>query len=102
VAIAVRGVSVLRQNEAQNYGPDCLKFERQVHDNLGQLQDRRELTMAIAVRRAPLDKTLLYLSCARTKLKTVVLSTPARNQAAQRIDETDLFRLQVMIPSKSL
>jgi hypothetical protein len=44
--------------------------------------------VAIAVWRLPLDKALLYLSCTRTKLKTVVFRTLARNQAVQRIDET--------------
>jgi hypothetical protein len=38
---------------------------------------------------------LLYPSCTRRKLKAAVLSTPALNQAAQRIEETDLFRWQV-------
>jgi hypothetical protein len=38
---------------------------------------------------------LLYPSCTRRKLKAAVLSTPALNRAAQRIEETDLFRWQV-------
>jgi hypothetical protein len=47
--------------------------------------------MAIAVRRMSLDKTLVYLSCARTKLKTAVRNTLVRNRATQTIDETDPF-----------
>ncbi len=74
----------------------------QVPDNFCQLPDRREPKVAIAVQRTPLDKTLLYLSCERMKLKTAVRSTPARNRAAQRMDGTDLFRRQVMMPNESL
>ena len=63
--------------------------------NLGQLHDRREQTVAVAVWRTALDKTMLYPFCKRTKLKTAVWSTPARKQAVERIDETYLFRRQV-------
>jgi hypothetical protein len=38
---------------------------------------------------------ILYPSCQRTWLKKAVRRTPASNQAAGRIDETDLFRWQV-------
>ena len=51
--------------------------------------------VAVAVLRTALDKTMLYPSCKRTKLKTAVRSTHARKQAASRIDETYLFRRQV-------
>ena len=57
-------ISVLQDNEAQNSGPDG--------SELGQLPDRREPTVAVAVRRTALDKTMLYPSCKRTKLKTAV------------------------------
>jgi hypothetical protein len=63
---------------------------------------RSDLFVAIAVRKTQLNITLLYSSCKRTKLKTAVPSTPARNQAAQRIDETDLFAGKTMVPSESL
>jgi hypothetical protein len=66
-------------------------------ENSGQLPDRREPTVAIAVRRTALDGTILYPSCKRTLLKTAVRRTPARNQAAERSDETDLFRWQVEV-----
>ena len=56
------------------------------------------LAVAIAVWKTQLGKMILYLSCA----KTAVRSTPAWNRAVQGIDETDLFRWQVMMPSKSL
>ncbi len=69
-------------------------------------------TLAISVWRTPLDKTILYLPCER-------LGTPeaaAQNsrglpgallhgielRSAQRIDETDLFRRQAMMPSETL
>jgi hypothetical protein len=66
-------------------------------------QERREPTvqwrsLSRERRRTPLDKTLLYPSCTRSKLKTVVQSTSAvaRNLAApsapsQRMDMTDLL-----------
>jgi hypothetical protein len=47
---------------------------------------------------------IVYPSSTRTKLKTEVLGTPSRNQAAQRVasDETDLFAGKLMMPSQSL
>jgi hypothetical protein len=50
--------------------------------------------VAIAVRKTTLDDTISYQSCKRTWLKTAVRRIPAQNQAAERIDETDLFRWQ--------
>jgi hypothetical protein len=50
----------------------------QVPDNFGQLPDRREPTVAIAVRRALLDKMSLHLPCARAKLKTAVRADKIR------------------------
>ncbi len=50
----------------------------------------RELTVAIAVRWTPLNKTLVCPSYMRTKVKTVVWSAAALNWATQRLDETDL------------
>jgi hypothetical protein len=47
--------------------------------------------VAIAVRRTPLNKTLVYPSRTRTKVKTAVRSASARNWATQRLDETDFF-----------
>jgi hypothetical protein len=46
--------------------------------NSGQLPDRREPTVAIAVRRrrTALDETILYPSCQRTWLKTAVRTVP--------------------------
>jgi hypothetical protein len=48
------------------------KFEWQVPNNFGQLQDQREPIVAIAVRRTQLEEMCLYLSYARTKLKPAV------------------------------
>ena len=59
-----------------------------------------EPTVVIAVRRMALDETILYPSCKRTWLKTAVRRTPARDQAAERIEETDLFRWQVEVLSE--
>jgi hypothetical protein len=50
--------------------PGLIKIER--YDKIGPLPNQQETTVAIAVQRTPLDKTLLYLSCARTKLRTAV------------------------------
>jgi hypothetical protein len=50
----------------------------------------RELTVAIAVWKMQLNKTLVCPSCMRTKVKTAVRSTPALNWATQRLDKTDL------------
>jgi hypothetical protein len=44
-------------------------------------------------------RTCTWLCC---YIETAVLSTPARNRAAQRIDETDLFAGKTMVPSESL
>jgi hypothetical protein len=52
---------------------------------------------------AQLEKTLVYPSCERTKLKKAVHSTSASNQAAQRIDVNHLFFVcKLMMPSESL
>jgi hypothetical protein len=51
----------------------------------------RELAVAIAVQRTPLNKTLECPSCMRTKVKTAVRSAPERNWAMQRLDETKLY-----------
>jgi hypothetical protein len=47
--------------------------------------------LAIAVRRTPLNQTLLCPSCTRTKAKRADQSAPARNWATQKLDETYLF-----------
>ena len=51
--------------------------------------------MAVAVLSTELYEMISYPSCKRKWLKTAVQRIPARNQAAERIDETDLFRWQV-------
>jgi hypothetical protein len=51
----------------------------------------RKLTVAVAVQRTLLNKRLECPSCMRTKVKTAVLSSPARNWATPRLDETDLY-----------
>jgi hypothetical protein len=63
---------------------------------------QRQPTVAIVVRRTPLDKTLLCSSSIKRKLKTAVPSSPARSRAAQRIVETDLFADKTMMRSESL
>jgi hypothetical protein len=61
------------------------------------IPDWQKLTAAIAVQRKQLDKTLLYSSCATTKFKTEVWSTPAKFLEAHRIDRTDLFHRQIYV-----
>jgi hypothetical protein len=47
--------------------------------------------MAIAVQRTPLNKRLECPFCMRMKVKTAAQSASARNWAAPRLDETDLY-----------
>jgi hypothetical protein len=77
-------------------------IKREKSPGITDSQYGRELTVAIVVRRTPLNKTLVYPSCMRTKVKTAIQSSPARNWAMQTLDETYLFRRQGMILSKSL
>ena len=51
----------------------------------GPLPDRREPTVAVAVRRTALDKTMLYPSCKRTKLKIAVRTVPNSNESSAKI-----------------
>jgi hypothetical protein len=61
------------------------------------IPDWQKLTVAIAVWRKKLNKTLLYSSCATRRFKTEVWSTPAQKLEAQRIDKTDLFHRQIYV-----
>ena len=45
-------------------------FKETKQESLGQVPDQREPTVAVAVRRTALDKTMFYLSWKRMKLKT--------------------------------
>jgi hypothetical protein len=105
VAIAVRRTPLEEMRLYLSYTRKKLKTVGRPDDNssdrstiiLANYLKANYLTVAIAVRRTQLDIMLLYLSCARTKLKTAVQSTPARNCA-----KNDLFCRQKMMPSESL